>query len=302
VEDVRRALRSVLDQGIEDLEIIVTDDTCGSLEPAVAAVTDPRVRYRANHRRLGFAGNHMAAIGAARGAFLAVLHEDDEYLPGFLSATLDVLRDAPDIGLAFSDCWVDDGAKRWRRGVDLRPGRHDDFLRNALRYDYFLPSTTVFRREVLDTTRTWPDTQAADLFFFIDAAQAGWSHFYIDEPLAVYRIHGGQISADDFGLRDSLVEVFGAYAFDDPVAETLRRRRLAWALVGRAGSRILRGDADGARVDLNRARDVDEQTLYWKRRALRVAASVPRIAARVDPLWKRTRRFSGALRQRRGRP
>ena len=215
-EDLERALRSVVSQGVEDLEVIVTDDSGGALERAVTSVADPRVSYVANPDRLGFAGNHMAALDGARGHYVGVLHEDDEYLPGSLTTMVGVLRDNADVGVAFSDCWVDDGRRRRQRGVRLRPGRYDRFLPYVLKHDYCLMSTTIFRREVLEGTRRWPETQAADLFFFIDAARAGWPHYYVAEPLSVYREHDAQISTNDFGLRESLVLVFGAYSFEDP--------------------------------------------------------------------------------------
>ena len=301
VDDLERALRSVVNQGIDDLEVIVTDDSGGALERAVIAVDDPRVRYVANPHRLGFAGNHMAALDLTRGEYVGILHEDDEYLAGFVPTMLRVLRENPDVGLVFSDCWVDNGHDRRRRGVALRPGRYDRFLPYVLRHDYFLPSTTIFRRELLNVARRWPDTQAADLFFFIDAAQAGWPHYYVAEPLVIYREHAEQISTNDFGLRDSLVQVFSAYRFDEPDNEALRRSRLAWALVSRAGVRVLRGDGAEARDDLRQAKANDARTLRWKRRALLIAAGAPGVAARADPAWKRLRRLSGLERRHRYR-
>lgn len=299
--DLERALRSVLAQGVEDLEVVITDDSGGRLRAAVDAVGDPRVRYQANAERLGFAGNHMAALDLARGRHVAILHEDDEYLPGFLARTLGVLEDDAEVGLVFTDCWVDNGHERRLRGVRLRSGRYDAFLPQVLRHDYFLPSTTLFRRELLDGARRWPETQAADLYFFIDVAEAGWPHYFLAEPLVVYREHEGQISTNDFGLRDSLVQIFGSYTFADPEVEELRRRRLAWALVSRGGVLLLQGDTRAARADLRRARETHADTLLWKRRALRAAASVPYLAARADPAWKRFRRLSGLERRHRYR-
>jgi glycosyltransferase involved in cell wall biosynthesis len=296
-EDLRRSLRSVLGQGIDDLEVIVTDDSGGRLGEAVTATDDPRVRYYANPERLGFAGNHMAVLDRARGRYVGILHEDDEYLPGFLRTTLNVFEREREVGVVFTDCWVAHDGVRRRRGVRVRPGRHDRFLPYLLRHDYFLPSTTVFRREAIQASRRWPESQAADLFLFIDVAVAGWPYYYVDDPLVIYHEHGTQISTNDFGLRDSLVQVFSAYSFDEADVEDLRRSRLAWALVSRAGTNVLAGDGAAARSDLRQARTVHGPTLRWKRRALRVASIAPQQVTRLDPVWKRFRRVSGLERR-----
>jgi glycosyltransferase involved in cell wall biosynthesis len=300
-DDLERAIRSVVAQGVDEIEVIVTDDSGGGLRPAVTAVGDERARYFANPRPLGFAGNHMAALDKARGSLVGILHEDDEYLPGFLREVLGVFEREPRVGAVFTDCWVENDGVRRRRGVRLRPGRYDHFVPQLLRHDYFLPSTTVFRSKALEQVRRWPDTQAADLFMFIDAAVAGWAYYYVDDPRVVYREHGNQISTNDVGLRDSLVEVFSAYRFDDPVVEDIRRSRLAWALVSRAGIKLLAEDGRGARTDLRDAEATHADTLRWKRRALGLATYAPGLASRVDPAWKRLRYLTGLERRHRYR-
>jgi glycosyltransferase involved in cell wall biosynthesis len=296
-EDLRRALRSVLDQGVERLEVIVSDDSGGRLRSVAEELGDPRVRYRANPEPLGFAGNHMAALDEARGEFVGILHEDDTYLPQFLEAALGRFAEDESLGVVMADCWVERDGVRRRRGVRLRAGRHANFLTAAVRHDYFLPSTTVLRRRVLQDARRWPDGSASDLFLFIDAARAGWPFFYLDEPLVVYREHSGQISSDDLGLRNSLVDVFGAYRFDDPEAEDLRRYRLAWALVSRAGMHLRRVEPRQARADLRRARATHPSTLRWKRLGLHAASHGAWLAPRVHPLWTRLRNRLGVARR-----
>jgi glycosyltransferase involved in cell wall biosynthesis len=286
------ALASVLEQRHEDLEVVVSDDSGGALAGAVRRAGDPRVRHLANPRPLGFAGNHVAALSAARGRHLAVLHDDDRYLPDFLARTLAALAADPDVGIACTDCWLDRGGPRLnRRPVAVAAGRHEAWLPLVVAHNVFLPSTTVLRREVWEgTMRSWPDLIVADLTLFIEAARTGWPLAWIDEPLVVYRMHGGQIGTDDLRHRDGLVRLWDAYAFDeDPEAEALRRQRLAHWLVARAGVWLRRGEPARARDDLARAAAVDPGTQRSRRRLLALLVRQPQLLTLAHGIRERRR-------------
>ena len=92
-----RAIRSVLEQSVPDLEIVVVDD--GSTDGTVAAVEsvdDPRVRLIRHEVNGGEAAGRNTGVRAARGRYVAYLDSDDEWLPGKLAAQLEVLEGAPD--------------------------------------------------------------------------------------------------------------------------------------------------------------------------------------------------------------
>ena len=88
---VRRALRNVLAQDLGDFEVVVGDET-GTAEAVVAELGDPRISYHRNPRRLGFSANHCALLDRARGRYLAIFHDDDEWEPGYLSSMSAVLE------------------------------------------------------------------------------------------------------------------------------------------------------------------------------------------------------------------
>jgi glycosyltransferase involved in cell wall biosynthesis len=263
------ALRSVLAQTYPKLEVVVSDDSGGALRSAVDQADDPRVRYFANPAPLGFADNHTTSLARARGDLLAFLHDDDEYLPTYLESVLAVFRRDPMVGLVTTDCWTERaGAPRGRRGVPYPGGRHDDFLRHLISRTYVLPSTTVMRRAVWESTsRRWPDTVVADVPMWVEAAVAGWPFYYLPEPLVLYRYHAGQLGGDELRHRNDVIDMWGSYTFADPTAEELRRRRLAGWLMARCGTWLRAGDAGAAREDLRRARR-EHRRAYGPRGAL----------------------------------
>jgi glycosyltransferase involved in cell wall biosynthesis len=294
---LRAAIDSVLAQDHQDLEVVVTDDSGGALQAAVAAVDDPRVRYHANERRLGLAGNHQAALSLARGRYLGFLHDDDRFLPGYVSRMLGQLEADPSLGIVFSDCWIDHGTPPWtRRGVAFPRGRYERFLPYVIRYDYFIPSTTMMRREVWERSpRAWPDLVIGDVAMYVDAAEAGWPFFYLDEPLVVYRQHPEQTGFDEARHRDHAVRLWDARDFADPEAERLRTEKLAHWLIARAGARLKDGDADGARADLARAHGLAPGIERGRRRSLQLLACAPILVRPADRLWRQIRPRRRAL-------
>jgi glycosyltransferase involved in cell wall biosynthesis len=98
------AIRSVLEQTHEDLELIIadnastdgTEDICRS-----AANDDPRVRYVRHDTNLGAAANYNYTLALARGRWFKWMAHDDVCRPRFLEACLEVLHAEHDTVLAY---------------------------------------------------------------------------------------------------------------------------------------------------------------------------------------------------------
>jgi len=87
-----RAIDSALAQTMADLDVIVVDDgSPDDTESVVRAYDDPRVRYVAHETNRGVSAARNTGIDAARGAYVAFLDSDDEWLPRKLERQLTVL-------------------------------------------------------------------------------------------------------------------------------------------------------------------------------------------------------------------
>lgn len=91
-------ISTVLQQTHTDFEICVTDDsTSSSVEEALTAFNDRRIRYRRNRTRLGLTGNLRSTLAFARGELLVVLGDDDFFAtPDALATYCDVANRYPE--------------------------------------------------------------------------------------------------------------------------------------------------------------------------------------------------------------
>lgn len=98
-----QALGSVLSQGFEDYEVIVSDDSSGDEVAAVVdRFRDPRIRYtRRTTGARGGAGNTRYLWELANFDLIKFLFDDDILLPHALQELVDALAARPDASFAF---------------------------------------------------------------------------------------------------------------------------------------------------------------------------------------------------------
>lgn len=105
VEVVESTIRTVLDQSLRDIEIIVSDDssTDGTWERLLhMAVEEPRLRVVRTSQNAGMPGNANYAVPQASGDYIALLHHDDIYRSDLLEKWAGVLDRHPDVSFVFN--------------------------------------------------------------------------------------------------------------------------------------------------------------------------------------------------------
>src|SRR5215831_5817775 len=100
------ALRSILDQGYSNLEIIVVDDGSTDRSAELSRSFDG-VKYFHQSKR-GAAAARNLGIGNARGGWLAFLDHDDLWLPGRIRAQIRCIQDQPGLELVVGNTQVID--------------------------------------------------------------------------------------------------------------------------------------------------------------------------------------------------
>jgi glycosyltransferase involved in cell wall biosynthesis len=182
------AIRSVLAQTHEHLEVIVVDD--GSTDETLqrlAKITDSRlcVVSQANG---GTAKARNTALSLARGTYIAFLDSDDRWFPGKLEAEVRLLREASDVvGIAYSSYYaVDDRGRLLNRApARAHAGNAFDLLLDG--EDFLMPSVCLFDRRIFDQIGYFnPESYHEDHEFIMRALR---THpiFPTRERLVIYR-------------------------------------------------------------------------------------------------------------------
>jgi hypothetical protein len=296
---LRDAVESVLAQTFTDFEVVVSDDS-GHLGPVVHGVNDERVRYYANPRPAGSVANMRRVLGLARAPLVCLLDDDDLWLPDFLATAVAPFDRQPDLGVVFTDHYLDVAGQRVARRPPIAPKRHDNFLPLLLEHWGITLCSAVMRREVWQQCeRDFPprDGTIGDITLWVSAALGGWPFYYVDRPLAAWRQHSDQMTwSDELPARN--VATFERFRFSDPVCERLRRARLAEARAAQAGVHLRRLRLRSALLELARARRTAPERLglrglmaFTGVRAvvMRLAARHPSLLTVGAPVWRRVR-------------
>jgi glycosyltransferase involved in cell wall biosynthesis len=154
---LERALPSALGQTLENLEVIVVvDGPDPATLAALGAVTDPRLRVVALPEGVGGAEARNVGVRHARAEWVALLDDDDEWLPHKLEAQVQAARQSPHRFPVVACAWIvrRPGSDTWGPARPLDPGEPiGDYLiarKTLLTPDCGLTSSLLLtRRELL---------------------------------------------------------------------------------------------------------------------------------------------------------
>ena len=201
---VCETIRSVLNQGIDDLEIVITDDcSSNSTVSAINSINDNRIRLFTHSHNQGPSVAANNNIKNSCGEYICFLPSDDIFLPGKIKKQLGVLEVNPHVGAVFSHMqYIDEeGLLSERNGESLFAPQHDkreDILRQFFfEGNHLAAPTAMVRRQVLDQIGLFDPRllQTQDYDFWIRLCLQ-FDINIIREPLVQYRIHSGLANTD----------------------------------------------------------------------------------------------------------
>ncbi|HSV72269.1 MAG TPA: glycosyltransferase family 2 protein [Chthonomonadales bacterium] len=191
---LRKAIASLQAQTMPDWEAIVvpdacTDDTSSALDELMAQ--DPRIRRVVTQGHLGPGASRNCGIDAARGAYIAILDDDDQCLPHRLEVQCALLDSRSEVGMCFSTVeWCDaDGNVLWVSPGMVARGEAPDAPDQVFRFlytewNYIRHPTVMVRSEIAHSlpypARPWV---GEDLIWCLTMAATDVRMQAIREPL-----------------------------------------------------------------------------------------------------------------------
>ncbi len=259
------AIESALHQTCPPLEVIVVDD--GSTDECRAAVAEfgARVRYVYQENQ-GLAGARNTGLRLARGELVGLLDADDQWMPTFAASMLALASQDPEATVYYcAACAVDEGGAPLPQVFGRPVGEPAQLYETLLRANFLIPSTIVMRREpvlsagMFDTTLTPSGCEDWDLWLRL---LPGHRFIGRDEPLVLYRQHGGSLSANVSSMQRAARAVIEKnFGLDDDRCEAWshdKRRAFGGLYRYTLVTAIQRGgDWPSATTSLTRALQVD---------------------------------------------
>ncbi len=197
---LRQALQSAVEQSLDDIEIIVSDNaSTDDTADVVAAFDDPRVSYTRLERNIGLHGNLSRCLTLGSAPYVTILQDDDFLLPGSLAEKVAVLDAHPEVAVVHSRFhYVDATGAVVRADVDWTGRRVDPvepgavFCERAMEANCRINLTAaVMRREaVAGDAFEESDGAQADVGLWLRVSQRGAVAF-VPRTLSVRRVHSG---------------------------------------------------------------------------------------------------------------
>lgn len=182
------AIKSILAQTYEHLEVIVVDDgsTDKTLE-RLATIDDSRVQV-ISQANGGTAKARNAALSVARGTYIAFLDSDDRWFPRKIEAELALLQDTEDVvGIAYSSYFAVDNRGRLLNRAPLRKHRGYAFDLLLAGDDFLMPSVCLFDRRIFDRIGHFNPESYHEDYEFIMRALRKYPIYPTCERLVIYR-------------------------------------------------------------------------------------------------------------------
>ncbi len=249
---VLEAVKSALNQELIQAEVIVCDDASkDNTRDLVGGFSDARLRLISNDSNFGPGRSRDRAISASTGEWVALLDADDAWAPNRIGRLLEAARTTR-ADVIFDDLMLCHDTERglvpWRavhgthafggHGPEARTVSTEDYIRSPRLIAQPIVRTDFIRKnDIRHSERKF----AEDAEFILRLAHAGARFCYFPEPMYLYRITPGSLTArarDPALMRHCLRECSqwtgwsgeALLAFDQKIA-ALKRTEALYALV-----------------------------------------------------------------------
>ncbi len=249
-------MESVRNQTYQDFEIIALDDgsTDGSRE-WLSAQTDLQIVF--NEKNLGTYGTLNKGLELATGEFVAVLNDDDVWMPEKLERQVALLDSHPEVGLVHTEGEFIDGEGVVFEGKPLGFSfprfETGDILLDLVYENKIIASAAVFRKGLIEKIGPYNENYFGsgdwELWFRIaEQAKVGC----VNQNLTQYRVHGANAShklekiwKDDQMLREWMLPRLEDLTSRFPDERVQAAKAHCWAALGTV--RMLNGDPRSSR-------------------------------------------------------
>lgn len=207
---ISSAIESVLNQTFTDFNLIIIDDASKDGSQSIIKdyqKIDSRIILVIHDENKGIAKTFNEGIEKADGKFIAFIASDDLWVKDKLKKQLNILEENEDLRVWSEGLIIDaesnpTGKTFTKYHYALKKKKSGYIFEELLDGNFIFGSSLIFKRENLGNIRFNETLKYLnDYQFEIDLAKK-YKYFFIQEPLAMYRIHGNNtILSDKLGWQ-----------------------------------------------------------------------------------------------------
>jgi len=203
---LRKSIESILDQSYKNIELIFWDNhSTDQTRNIIKSYDDSRIKYffSQNHTTLYQARN--LALKECKGDFVSFLDADDYYLKDKIAKQLLYFKDEK-VGVIYSNYYryyEDIKKKKLLTNKMLPSGNLTQYILEESQISFM---TVIVRKKSLDSLEFNFDPKYSIIgdYDLLYRLSFNWDFYYINEPLAVYRIHDENFSKNSILFIDEL--------------------------------------------------------------------------------------------------
>jgi glycosyltransferase involved in cell wall biosynthesis len=213
VRVISRAIESALQQTLTDYEIIVVDDgSTDNTREFLSKNFANKIRYIGKPKNEGLASARNTGIEASRGTYIALLDDDDLWLPEKLALQIDLAQKNPSLGLVYCGaCKVNEDGELLEQ---IKPSKRGAIFEDMLYRNYLLgpASIALIAKDVLLKAGYFDKNlcPCADWDMWIRIARCAEVDF-VEEPLVHYVLHDNNMHKDLAAMEKDTFAILNKY-------------------------------------------------------------------------------------------
>ena len=210
---ISEAIESVLNQTFTDLEFVIIDDASKDKSKEIIKVyeeKDSRIRAFFHSENKGIARTTNDGIERVKGEFIAFIDSDDIWAIDKLKKQAKVLEKNDDL-IVWSEGEIIDatgsplGELFTQRHNASKKKKSGDIFEELLKGNFIFGSSLIFKRENIGDIRFDERLKYLNDYKFMVNLARRYKYYFIQEPLARYRIHERNTITDKKGyLNDNI--------------------------------------------------------------------------------------------------
>ena len=251
---LKETLDSVYAQTFQDWEIIFWDNLSTDNSAEIVFSFDEKIRYFKGEFFLGLGEARNMAISKASGEYIAILDCDDLWYPEKLAKQFAVLRQHPKVDLIYSDYeMLNEDGSTIKNKTNLRLAHNCNAFEPIFVHKITIPwPTIVMRKHAVEKVGNFSNYKSAEDFDILLKMANQGMFYYVDEVLAVYRIHANQLSMNYELAKKEIFSVYNYWELQWSKNKVLNSEKKQWLINGKkeicyiSGLRALLQNKDSA--------------------------------------------------------